>query len=221
MRHEYDTVQQDGTAPHRTKKHISTIAIVVAIIYSHPHTSQSTVVPRRKQATKLQGRPAQEQEQQQQQDQAAARPGQVGRLAIDRTLPPPPLLAGEPYKVALTCKGPSERAEELGCSLPISIPSRLVVLPSPFLEVVVSSHVVWCASLRCAVLFAQDESMKRDECSWMETDGVASRLPSSRLSLPSFALLPAPLALQHRSLSYKWTMYCMGELGSQVGGLAG
>lgn len=122
----------------------------------------------------------------------------------------PSLLAGEPYKVALTCKGPSERAEELGCSLPISIPSRLVVLPSPFLEVVVSSHVVWCASLRCAVLFAQDESMKRDECSWMETDGVASRLPSSRLSLPSFALLPTPLALQRRSPSYRWTRYCTG-----------
>lgn len=70
-------------------------------------------------------------QEEQHEERAAARQGQVGRLAIDRTFF---LLAGEPYKVALACKGPSERAEELGCSLPISIPSRLAVLPSPFLK---------------------------------------------------------------------------------------
>lgn len=68
------------------------------------------------------------------------------------------------------------------------------MLPSPFLEAVVSSHVVCCDALTCAVLFAQDESMKRDECSWMETDGVAWWA-----SLFSSTYPPSPLASPFRS----------------------
>lgn len=38
-----------------------------------------------------------------------------------------------------------------------------------------SGRVQSCPLLPCAVLAAQDESMKRDECSWMETDGHGPR----------------------------------------------
>ena len=125
--------------PRRTKKAL-TITIIVVIVYSHPHTSQYTVVLPRMQATKLQSHPFRSSCKQQQ--RAAARPGQVG---------PGLVLAGEPYKVGLTCKGPSERAEQLGCSLSISIPSRLVSSCCPLLSR--SGRIQSCpvAVLRCVV----------------------------------------------------------------------
>lgn len=97
---------------------------IIVIIYLFPSSHESIHSRAAEEASKQAPRP----------------PARLGAAAASRSATGPGwqagrelLLAGEPYKVALTCKGPSERAEELGCSLPISIPSRLVVLPSPFL----------------------------------------------------------------------------------------
>lgn len=139
--------------------------------------AHSTVLPRRKQASEAPKPPAYDQQSsinQQLLPRAAARPGQVARLAMTS--------AGRRALQGWSDVQGPKRASRIARLFPVPSPSRPVSscrAALSFPEAVVSSHVVCCAALACAVLFAQDESMKRDECSWMETDGVAWRRHSS------------------------------------------
>lgn len=190
MRH--DTIRYNRTGQHRTRKGIDFYYYCYYYLFPSSHESihSRAAEEASKQAPKPPARPLRSKLQAAAASRSATGPGwQAGR-----ELP----LAGEPYKVALTCKGPSERAEQLGCSLPISIPSRLVVLPSPFCEVVVSSHVQSCPALRCDALRCVVRPRRVDETGRMQLDGNGRRGLATTLLSPPLPLLfsPVPLPFQ-------------------------